>query len=110
MSKIQTFLKRNKIVSFGGLFHDAPIIGLDVFEDGIWLTGECETGQNVGVHVSCRGDEEIIHGWSELGWVLFGRKFVEKLAEEFYHDFPEFPKEIDYTKLPFVKNYITFKA
>lgn len=108
-SKIREFLEQNKIVSFGGFYCDAPIIGLDLFEKGIWITQECETGHNIGVHVSCRGDAEIISGWSELGWVLYGRKFVEKLVKEFFETFPEFAsKASEYDKLPYVKNYIKF--
>jgi hypothetical protein len=106
-SKIQEFLERNKIVSFGGLYFGKPIIGLDLFEKEIWITQECETGHNIGVHVSCRGDDEIIVGWSELGWVLYGKKFVEKLIKEFKESFPEFDVH-EYDHLPFVKNYIKF--
>ena len=106
-TKVREFLDRNKIVSFGGLYYDKPIIGLDLYEKGIWITGECETGHNIGVHVSCRDDDVIIAGWSGLGWVLYGRKFVEKLIKEFTETFPEFDVH-EYDHLPFVKNYIKF--
>lgn len=103
---IGNICKSNNITSFSNLYRNQPAIGLDVFNDRIWLTQECETGRNIGVHVSCKSDDEVIDGWSGMGWVIYGRKFVEKLAKEIKMIMPEFT---DFDNLTYEKNTITFK-
>jgi hypothetical protein len=103
------FARRNKITDFCVLSYgvNKPVIGLDLNEKGIFITQQCETGRSIGVHVSCRNDDEIIGGWCGLGWTLFGKKFVQKLIAEWKEIHSDFTL---YDGLVYESNFIKFKS
>lgn len=108
-SKLSKFCKKHHIVAFGGTSYGKPNIYLDLYDKSSWITQRSVTGHNIGVHRSVENDKEVISGWCGMGWVLFGRTFVEKLTKEFRDLFPQI-KFAEYTEcydtLPYKKNYV----